>query len=82
MAHGVLFIACSQREGASVSRLYPQVRFRPSPELHEKIIRAAAHERRSINSEIVLILERHYEQTEKAPGNSLQATFPDASDSE
>jgi hypothetical protein len=56
------------------------VRFRLPPDLYGKIIESAEQERRSANSEVILILERHYEQKEKASG-SRQAN-PDASDSE
>ncbi|MFW6681763.1 Arc family DNA-binding protein [Komagataeibacter intermedius] len=56
-------------------------RVRVPPELQEKILRSAAGNRRSINSELLLILERHYAKTEKASGSSL-ATSPDASHAE
>ncbi|MFT8814350.1 Arc family DNA-binding protein [Acetobacter fabarum] len=63
-----------------MSRSYLQVRFRPPPELHEKIIQSAKNERRSINSEIVKILECHFEEKEKASGQSPNR--PDASHAE
>lgn len=67
----MLSVVCSQKEGANVSRSYAQVRFRPPPELHEKIIQSAKHERRSINSEIVKILEDHFGAKEKASDLAL-----------
>lgn len=63
-----------------MSRLYHQVRFRLPPDLYGKIIESAEQERRSANSEVILILERHYEQKEKAPGQSPNR--PDASHAE
>ncbi|WP_415424160.1 Arc family DNA-binding protein [Acetobacter fabarum] len=54
-----------------MSRSSPQVRFRPPLELQEQILRSAVSNRRSMNSEIVLILERHYAETKKASEHGL-----------
>ncbi|MEW9272408.1 Arc family DNA-binding protein [Gluconobacter oxydans] len=51
-----------------MSRDYQLTRFRPPPELREKISAMAKEHRRSLNSEIVFGLEfyaRHIEKTKK-----------------
>ncbi|MFT8480340.1 Arc family DNA-binding protein [Gluconobacter oxydans] len=58
-------------------RTDPQMKIRLPPDLHAYVKRRAQQERRSMNSEIVLLILREMEK-EKASGASL-ATTPDAS---
>lgn len=44
---------------------WPYVRTRVPPELQKQIAREAAKNRRSINSETLFVLEKHYAETEK-----------------
>lgn len=61
-------------------REWTHLRLRVPPGLHEKIKENAKSEYRSINSEIVMILENHFAETEKAPGSRLTGnTEPDHS---
>ncbi|WP_415483605.1 Arc family DNA-binding protein [Acetobacter papayae] len=62
-----------------MSRTDPQMKIRLPPDLHAYMKRRAWRERRSMNSEIILLILREMEK-EKAPG-SRQAN-PDASHAE
>lgn len=49
----------------STVRQWPCVRTRVPPELQNQILREAAKNRRSINSETLVVLEKHYAEIKK-----------------
>ncbi|OAG75958.1 Arc-like DNA binding domain protein [Acetobacter malorum] len=62
-------------------RDWAQFRVRMPPRLWEQLKSDAQKGYRSLNSEVVMILENHFAAKEKASGSGL-ATSPDASGSE
>ncbi|MFT9025917.1 toxin-antitoxin system HicB family antitoxin [Acetobacter indonesiensis] len=57
------------------------MKIRLPPDVHTHVKEMAAKQERSLNGHIVFLLRQEMEK-EKAPGNSLQATSPDASHAE
>ncbi|MBO1325333.1 Arc family DNA-binding protein [Acetobacter sp. TBRC 12305] len=55
-------------------REYAQFRVRMHPDLLSKLRNDATAGYRSLNSEIVMILEQHFADKEKAPGNDANQT--------
>ncbi len=62
-------------------RDWSQYRVRMPPELHSKIVHSARENWRSMNAEVVMILEKHYAENEKGIGAEF-GDRPDASTTE
>jgi|GEM_PF-5332726 len=57
-----------------MSRSHPQIRFRPPPDLKDKIEHEAAANRRSMNAQMVFCLELYFEKQNTASSATLDGT--------
>lgn len=56
-----------------MSRTHPQIRFRPPPDLKERIEQEAAANRRSMNAQMVLCIEKYFEAQNTTSSSTLES---------